>query len=158
MSKYRITHRVLGHVIYEGDNLSNADLRYANLSNANLSNADLSVFRTDLLNILRLVPDEVPALREKIIDGEINGSVYEGRCACLVGTIAAIRNCRYTDIPDITPNHRRPAEVWFSLIRPGQVPEIHAPTRLAVEWIDQFLALPTLPYTLVDIDRVTPLP
>jgi hypothetical protein len=43
--------------------------------------------RADLWAILDAAPAEVAALREKVVAGEINGSTYEGACACLCGTI-----------------------------------------------------------------------
>src|SRR3990167_7046001 len=61
--------------------LSKANLFLANLSKANLSEADLSIIRNDFWAVLLFAKNEVPALRQAIVDGKIDGSTYEGDCA-----------------------------------------------------------------------------
>jgi len=121
-------------------NLSKADLSKANLSEANLSKADLSFIRDDLWAVLSSAPHEVEGLRQALVDGKVDGSTYTGDCACLVGTIANVAKCNYEGLPILKPNASRPAEKFFLTICPGQTPETHQPTRLVVEWIDQWLA------------------
>jgi uncharacterized protein YjbI with pentapeptide repeats len=67
--------------------LSKADLSKADLSNADLSNADLRNFKSDLWMTLTQNVQEVPSLVEALRGGRVDGSTYEGSCACLVGTI-----------------------------------------------------------------------
>jgi hypothetical protein len=43
--------------------------------------------------VLSAAPAEVPTLLAKVRAGEVDGSVYEGVCACLLGTIANARGC-----------------------------------------------------------------
>jgi uncharacterized protein YjbI with pentapeptide repeats len=128
-------------------NLRDADLRGANLSDAdlrgaNLSDANLSQFKTDLLDILIRAPKEIPALRQSILDGKIDGTVYEGACACLVGTIANARGCNYGELGNgIVPNGSRPAEKWFWNIRRGDTPETSQICAITLEWIDEYQSL-----------------
>ena len=151
-----------------GANLSDADLSGANLRDANLGGADLSgaylgdadlsgadpetlkkrgaVFddstdpKLDLWSVLDLSPAEVPALRDALRAGTVNGSVYQGECACLVGTLANARGCDYSAIPGLVPNANRPAERWFLSIRPGRTPQNSSKVRRTVEWIEEWSA------------------
>jgi hypothetical protein len=119
-----------------GANLSNANLRGANLSGANLSDADLSgadlsgadlrganlrFFKADMWMTLTQARGEVPALVSALREGRVDGSQYEGECACLVGTLSNARAEQYrTAFPDATRAH--PAEQWFLMIRKGDKP------------------------------------
>jgi hypothetical protein len=121
-------------------NLSCANLSCTNLRDANLRGADLTPIRDDIWAVLSGAPAEVPALRDAIIAGKIDGSTYSGECACLVGTIANKRGCAYGAIKTIAPNARRPAERFFAGIKPGDTPELSQHAKLALEWVDQWLA------------------
>jgi uncharacterized protein YjbI with pentapeptide repeats len=105
--------------------------------------------RLDVWAILDAAPGEVAALREKMLAGEIDGSVYQGECACLCGTIANAQGVPYTDLEGITPDAERPAERWFGPIRRGDKPTdnldadditdgVYALT-IALRWVDQWL-------------------
>jgi hypothetical protein len=82
--------------------------------------------------------------------------VYEGKCACLVGTIANVRGVPYKQLGDLEPDASRPAERWFMPIKKGDVPDERyltppvagegferreGPFRatVAVLWIDEWL-------------------
>ena len=84
-------------------------------------------------------PGEVPALIEAILGGRIDGSVYEGDCACLVGTLAKARHCPISAIPGLIPDSDRPAEVFFMSIRKGDTPETNPFSKLALEWCEEWL-------------------
>ena len=71
--------------------------------------------------------------------GKVNGTAYEGDCACLVGTVANAKGCHYTAVPNLAPDAKRLAEAWFMQITPGQTPENHPPAKLAAEWIEDWL-------------------
>ena len=130
-------------------NLSYADLSYANLSYANLRSADLSYadltekqlrwFRDDIWAVLSSSPKEVAGLRTALNEGRVNGSTYHGECCCLVGTLAHERKCSYDEIPGLTPDSSRPAEVWFYGINKGDTPETNRLSKLALEWVNQWL-------------------
>ena len=120
--------------------LCGADLCGANLRGANLRDADLTIVRDDIWAVLSASPAEVPGLRRAILDGRINGSSYEGECVCLVGTIARERHCAYTAIPSLKPDSSRPAERFFLGINEGDTPETSPASKLALEWVDEWLS------------------
>jgi len=95
--------------------------------------------KNDLYEILAQNRAEVPGLLEKLREGKIEGSVYQGSCACLVGTIANIKQCDYRTIG---PNVDRPAEQWFLGISEGDTPENSAIAKHTEKWILEFLAQP----------------
>ena len=84
----------------------------------------------------------MPALRDALVEGRVNGSTYEGECACLVGTIANARGVRFNDLGHgLTPCVTRPAERWFLGIQRGDTPDTNQISRITVEWVDEFLGL-----------------
>jgi hypothetical protein len=119
--------------------LSEADLSYANLSYANLSGADLSYAKEDLFKVLDCATAEVPGLLLALRNGRVDGSVYEGKCACLVGTLANVRGCNYRSIPGLVPDSSRPAERWFYGICKG-MPAEHPRVAKTIEWIEEWQA------------------
>ena len=100
-------------------------------------------FKADFFEILAHAIPEIPSLRQSLIDGKINGTCYEGECACLVGTIAIIRKCDYGLLEGIKPDGSRPAEKWFYGIKTGDKPEDNYYSRMALEWLDEFQGLIT---------------
>jgi hypothetical protein len=116
---------------------SRANLSGANLSRANLSRANLRRFRDDIWALLSMYPVEIPKLREAIVAGKIDGTVYEGECACLVGTVAKIRAC---SVDELEKDQSRLAEVWFWQIKKGDTPETNKFSKQALEWIDEWTA------------------
>jgi len=119
-----------------GADLHGAYLRDANLRDANLTDADLTPVRDDFWAVLSSAPAEVMGLRTALVEGRVARSTYEGECACLVGTIANLRGCEHTKIPNLVPDSRRPAEAWFLMIGAGSTPENNAAAEQAVAWID----------------------
>ena len=75
-------------------NLCSADLRSADLRSAdlkdiiNLPQSYINQCSRDILFIFRSLKKELPFLKEKLLAGEIDGTQYEGKCACLIGTLA----------------------------------------------------------------------
>jgi hypothetical protein len=122
-----------------GANLTRANLIDANLIDANLIDANLISIRDDLWAVLSVTPAEVEGLRQALLDGRVNGSTYQGECACLVGTLANVRQCDYRAMPTLKPNASRAAERFFLAIRKGDTPETSQFSRLAVEWVDAWL-------------------
>ena len=128
-----------GANLYEA-NLRGADLRGADLRGA--KNIDklqgLEVFKHDMWAILLFAQAEVTGLKKALVEGKIDGSVYNGECACLCGTIANIRKCDYKKLDHINPDSSRPAERWFMGIKPGDAPAKNDMAKLAVAWIEEF--------------------
>ena len=133
-----------------GADLCGAYLRCADLRGANLGGANLSYFKQDLIAEVLKLPDELENLRETIIAGKINGSTYstEG-CSCLAGTIAKHRGIRtVTSGCTIDENGlsfqvdaSSPREQWFAMITEGKTPENHEQSRIALEWINEAIAI-----------------
>ena len=78
-------------------------------------------------------------LRAALIAGKVDGSTYQGACACLVGTIANVRGCDYRVLGTLAPNSNRPIERFFMNISKGDTPETNQSAKLALEWIDEWL-------------------
>jgi uncharacterized protein YjbI with pentapeptide repeats len=105
-------------------NLRYANLSYANLSSANLRYADLSsanlrTFKADLWMVLTQNRNEVAGLVSALREGRVDGSVYEGECACLKGTLA---NVRGVNVSEFDQDVSQPAEQWFLMIKKGDKP------------------------------------
>jgi hypothetical protein len=127
-----------------GADLRDADLRDADLSDADLRGAVLRSFKADLWMTLTQAQAEVPALIAALRAGKVNGSQYEGDCACLVGTLANARGEGYRAMfPDASSRH--PAEQWFLMIREGDRPGDDTgggfAAEKALEWALEYCAL-----------------
>ena len=132
-----------------GADLSGADLIGADLSGANLRDANLRAFKVDFFDVLLRATGEVAGLRAALVAGRVDGSTYEGECACLVGTIAHVRNSQYNALGNgLKPDSDRPIEQWFMSIRKGDTPETNGVSKITVDWLDEFVRL-------LDIARVT---
>jgi Pentapeptide repeats (8 copies) len=120
--------------------LGGADLRDADLRDADLRGANLQPIRDDLWAVLSASPREVEFLRNALIAGKVDGSTYDGECACLVGTIAHGAGLPYNSLPVLKPNCYRPIERFFMGINKGDTPENSQVSKLALEWTEQWLA------------------
>jgi hypothetical protein len=135
-----LTGAILRGANLRGADLTDATLRGADLRGANLRDANLAPIRDDVWAVLSAAPREAVAVVDALRSGQVDGSAYEGECACLVGTIAKARHCAYSEIPTLRPNSTRLAEVWFLGIKPGDTPETSERVRITVEWAEQWLA------------------
>jgi hypothetical protein len=106
----------------------------------NLSEADLSTIRDDVWAVLSSAPREAEGLRRALIEGRVQGTTYSGDCACLVGTIANVRGVSHESLGILKPKSDRAAERFFLAIRKGDTPETNVYSKLAVEWINEWLA------------------
>jgi len=130
----------------DGASLVGASLDGARLDGASLDGArqllaaGLTRIKLDLFDVLDKAPAEVPGLLAALRDGTIDGSAYEGDCACLVGTIAKVRGCSYDNLVGLRPNGSRPAERWCLAIRPGATPDNHPVAEVTAMWIAEWQA------------------
>ena len=125
-----------------GADLRGVDLSGANLGGANLSGANLRSFKADLWMTLAQNRAEIPALIASLREGRVDGSQYEGECACLVGTIANAKNIDYATLEHNSDN---PAERWFMMIHKGDKPSDDTggggyAAKMALEWALEFCA------------------
>ena len=126
---------------FTGADLTRANLSGANLYQANLYQANLNPIKHDLWAILNYHPHEVAGVQAALREGRTDGALYEGECACLIGTIANIRRCSYKSLL-VAPDSDRPAERWFFAITRGDTPETSPIAKITDEWITEWLALP----------------
>ncbi len=143
-----LTDVVLTRAVLTRADLTRADLTRADLTDAVLTRADLTDAERDVRLILFENAAEVPGLLLALREGRVDGSTYSGKCACLVGTIANVRGCNVSEIPQ---DSSRPAERLFLAIREGGTnPIAKVVEGWIVEWQRRYY-----PEQLVDGDRVT---
>ena len=146
----------LGGANLDGANLDGANLDGANLKGAYLEGvylegaylegvylegANLSRIKYDFFGRLLTQKNETEALKQAIVEGKVNGSVYEGECCCFVGTIANALKCNYTNLPILKPDPNSPTERWFLGIKKGDAPETNQISKITLEWIEEFQML-----------------
>ena len=136
--------------------LDGARLDRASLAGASLDGASLVGYRSDIRAVLDLAPNEVPGLLAALREGRVNGSVYSGECACLLGTIANVRGVKHDDLGPLRPNAGRPAERWFLSIKKGDTPENHSGAGMAVKWIEEWQAERGAMMRLIEAARGVP--
>ena len=99
----------------------------------------------DYWDVLAHAPAEVPGLRTALLEGEVDGSTYEGECACLVGTMEKVGQEMGCEV-DLPHRADRPAEQWFAPITPGDKPSEKPETegefraQHALDWLDEWTA------------------
>jgi hypothetical protein len=128
-----------------GVRLDGASLVGVRLDGASLDGARLDFIKHDLWGVLLHARNEVPGLVAALNEGRIDGSAYEGECACLVGTIANVKHCKHTEIPGLKPDSGRPSEVWFMGIRQGDTPDNNQIVKITLDWIAEFQQLLAVP-------------
>jgi hypothetical protein len=115
------------------------DLRLGDLRLGDVRLDDL--YWQDYFDVLWRVPDEIAGLIAALKAGKVNGSCYEGACACLCGTIANLKHCNYQKIPGLVPDSSRPIEQLFLGIGVGSTPENNPWCAMAVRWAEIFQEL-----------------
>jgi hypothetical protein len=135
----RLVDRRTGDLIGEWANLSRETLRHTAPPD------DLvATCRADLLEVLAALRDgdNVHALRQAIVDGRVDGLVYDGACACLLGTLAGAAGQEVADFcgrRGVRMDAYAPAEVWFYAIAAGDTPRDNPFAARALEWVEEFL-------------------
>ncbi len=124
--------------------LSGADLCGADLSGADLSGAKLRRAKEDFLREVLKMPGELEFLRDAIRNGKINGSVYEGECACLAGTLSKATGKSWSIFKDDSPiaiDASSPRERFFMGIAEGDTPETNPISAIALEWTNKAISI-----------------
>jgi uncharacterized protein YjbI with pentapeptide repeats len=130
----------LAEASFAGVNLTGACMRGAIFGGTNLKDAYLDLILEDFYAVLVHAKDEAAGLLQALKDGRIDGSLYEGECACLVGTIANLRGKRYTTLGRaLRPDSFRPAERWFTGISEGDMPTSNPVSEITVEWAEAWI-------------------
>lgn len=136
-------------------NLSGAHLIGANLIDADLIDADLREIQDDFFKVLIAAKNEVLGLYEALMKGRINGSAYEGECACLIGTIANVRHENYSKLGiDLRADSNRPAEKWFLAIRKGDIPQSNPVSEITAKWMREWMDKEGVKYPRYEIVAV----
>jgi len=131
-----------------GANLMWADLFLADLRGAKLARADLrkaknipehyfTLCKRDILNIFHYLPNEVAGLRQKIIEGKIDGTQYTGECCCLIGSLGDDK--AISKIPYYKKGLHNYGEQLFYQIRKGDCPETNQFSKIALAMCNEFL-------------------
>ena len=123
----------------DGASLARASLAGTSFNGANLVRAILNNIRNDLWDVLLRAQSEVPALLAALREGRIDGSTYEGECACLAGTIANARGVSHRTLGFANPY--RLIERWFLGISKGSTPSTNQIARITEGWIVEFQRL-----------------
>lgn len=151
--KLAIKNRWTGKIIFEYETEDNtmlktlkaaiaadSDLSDSDLSGSDLSGSDLDQIKYDFFGHMLMQKHEIPALREKLIGGEIDGTCYEGKCSCFMGTIATAAHVHYENL-NLKPNAYSATEKWFTGLKPRDTPENSSLASITLGWIDEFLEL-----------------
>jgi hypothetical protein len=140
---------VLQDADLRGAVLQGADLQDAVLQGADLRDASIKQLgdyvnqcSRDMLFIFEHLKSELPGLRKALVEGRINGTQYEGDCACLIGTLGKLdggtaKVCRA--IPFYEMGLQNYGEQWFYQIRTGDTPKNNEFAAHAVKLIDKVL-------------------
>ena len=149
---------ILGNVLFEHEAeentlrktlesavLSGADLRNAIKKIEELPQQFVNICSRDMLFIFQHLKEELPFLREQLINGNVDGTQYEGKCACLIGTAANAKKngnrietiCK--QIPYYDKGTHNMGETWFLSIHVGDTPKSSIFAKHAVDLIDEIL-------------------
>jgi len=150
-----------------GAHLGDVDLRDVDLRGAYLRGADLRGAKNipqsyinqcsrDMLFIFSYLKKELPFLREKLVEGKVDGTQYEGECCCLIGTLAnedggVDKVC--SNIPYYEKGLHNYGEQWFFNIRPGDTPENNEFASHAVKLIDEIIKKEEVGYRAESLDQ-----
>jgi hypothetical protein len=146
----------LVEAVKTGADLTGADLTGADLTGADLTGADLRGFNEktlpedyinqcsrDMLFVMEHLKDELPYLREKLVKGEVDGSQYEGECACLIGSLGKGKSKCVDRVVKAIPFYKKGlqnmGERWFLNIKKGDTAENNFFVKHAIALIDSVM-------------------
>jgi hypothetical protein len=104
---------------------------------------DLKAVKKDLWQVLQAAPWEAELVRLAIIEGEVDGSSYNGECCCIKGIIA--RNLgvpvkKLKQLFGISLNPTSPLEIFLFNLTEGDTPETSQYSWQMLKWLDEFIA------------------
>ena len=132
-------------------NLTDADFTGADFYNADFTGVDLRAanlaeIKADLIAAILYLPRAIPFLRQAILDGRVDSTLYDDDSAHLAGTMAHACNMSWDEFKakGLMPiDGNSPRESWFLAIRPGDTPATNQIAAITLEWIDELLATRT---------------
>ncbi|MDB5081890.1 MAG: hypothetical protein JWP00_3814 [Chloroflexi bacterium] len=107
------------------------------------SKYNLEAVKRDLWKVLEAAPHEVPAIRQAIIEGEVDGGFYRGECCCIIGILSknlGVPVMSLSQAYGILPDPHSPMEIFLYNIVEGDTPETSVYSRAVLNWCDEFLA------------------
>lgn len=143
----------LSYASFDNSFLFDTDLSYACLNHSSFINtylngvdltgitfidANLTPIKNDFFRILLRAIPEIHNLAKALIDGKIDGSVYNGDCACLCGTLEKSKNCRIRENVYVERNCDSPIESFFKNINPGDNIENSEYVKQVFRWLIEF--------------------
>jgi hypothetical protein len=93
------------------------------------------------------LPNELEFLATALKEGKVDGSTYQGECACLAGTMAHAKGkWNYTGgsiVNGLTfqADQSSPRELFFLAIKKGDTPEKNPACKIALEWTQEAIAI-----------------
>jgi uncharacterized protein YjbI with pentapeptide repeats len=149
LSRCKLSGAYLSRCDLSDADLSRCKLSGADLSRADLSRANLSTVKQDFLAEVLRLPNELEALKDALLAGRVDGSIYSGSCACLAGTLAKAHGISNYNGRDINlgnnivfhANAESPREMFFTAIQPGDTPEKNGAARIALQWTEEAIAI-----------------
>ena len=144
-----LTNADLTDANFTGAILTGAILHGATLSRADLRYAYLTPIKNDFLAEVLRLPFELEALRAALIEGHIDGSSYNGDCACLAGTLAHAHGVALVydgymvgdGITAFSVGSDSPRECWFLGIKKGDTPETNQVSAICLAWTNEAIAI-----------------
>jgi hypothetical protein len=125
-----------------GADMRGADMRDIKINNITDLDDYLNQCSRDMLFIFEHLRNELPGLRKALVEGKIDGTQYEGDCACLIGTLGNLDG-GVDNVCEAIPYYEKGlnnyGEQWFWQIHEGDTPENNLFAAHALKLVDQVL-------------------
>jgi hypothetical protein len=96
-----------------------------------------------MLFVFEHLKHELPYLRDKLVKGEIDGTQYDGDCACLIGSLGHGDESKVDKVCKAIPYYEKGlhnyGEQWFWNIKKGDTPKNNEFAEHALKLIDSVL-------------------
>lgn len=104
---------------------------------------NLAAVKKELWQVLQLAPSEAKAVRQAILNGDVDGGYYIGECCCIKGIMAKSLGIPVKQLEEscgIGLDRRSYLENFLFNILDGDTPESSAYSRAILNWCDEFIA------------------